>query len=350
MASIQNYEYDASTLQLTSRLLKQNPEFYTIWNHRRRILSDIISQLPSSNPQHTTGSLENPDSVISRLISNDLYFTLPLLRKFPKCYWIWNYRSWLLQQCNALLPSYIARQFWEDELTLVAKMHALDSRNFHGWGYRRGVVAALDSPALQIGSTENQVVDNGESDGTKEGGEKPGSLTEEEFEYTTTMLDFNLSNFSAWHRRSKVIPRLLDERNAGKDERLKLLDEDLEWIQGALWASGDDSSLWFYHQFLLSIFDPDSAESSIVKDITAEERNTYVADELQKVNDMLKGAEDCKWIYLALIRMGMLHRKLTGKWKTERQKLVEYIKILHQVDPLRAGRWQDLKKELEAWE
>jgi geranylgeranyl transferase type-2 subunit alpha len=79
-----------------------------------------------------------------------------------------------------------------------------DSRNFHGWGYRRKVVSELESAKL-----------NGKS------------MVESEFEYTTKVIhgDKGLSNFSAWHRRSKLIPRLLDERNADDATRRQFLDD-----------------------------------------------------------------------------------------------------------------------------
>lgn len=82
----------------------------------------------------------------------------------------------------------------------------LDSRNFHGWGYRRVIVKALES----------------ENNGSKDRGD---SMAEAEFEYTTKMIRANLSNFSAWHYRSKLIPRLLDERQADDKARLEMLDE-----------------------------------------------------------------------------------------------------------------------------
>lgn len=85
-------------------------------------------------------------------------------------------------------------------------MLSLDSRNFHGWGWRRTVTQALESDALQSqGLTTN--------------------TTKEEFDYTTKMINSNLSNFSAWHHRSKLIPKLLIETKADHEARRKFLDD-----------------------------------------------------------------------------------------------------------------------------
>lgn len=151
-------------------------------------------------------SKEQDHDAIVNLISDDLAFLLPLLRKFPKCYWIWNYRLWLLKESTRLLPTAEARKFWQQELVLAGKMLSLDSRNFHGWGYRRTVVQALESTEL---SAQEPI----------------SSMAEQEFEYTTQMINSNLSNFSAWHTRSKLIPRLLDERGADNEARRRFLDE-----------------------------------------------------------------------------------------------------------------------------
>jgi geranylgeranyl transferase type-2 subunit alpha len=79
-----------------------------------------------------------------------------------------------------------------------------DRRNFHAWGYRRHVVAQLESATLQ-GS----------------------SMVEAEFAYTERMINTDLSNFSAWHSRSKLIPRLLEERGADDAARRAFLDEGM---------------------------------------------------------------------------------------------------------------------------
>ena len=196
-------------LQKTSKLLQINPEYYTVWNYRRRILRTLFLAPHEDSQSVDIGgtSLQNYEYIES-LISDDLSFLLPLLRQYPKCYWIWNYRSWLLNESTRLLPTSDSRKLWYQELGLDSKMLSLDSRNFHGWGYRRSIVRALESkkPDFQT---------------------KSETMTEPEFQYTTKMIESNLSNFSAWHHRSKLIPRLLDERQADHETRLKMLDSGM---------------------------------------------------------------------------------------------------------------------------
>lgn len=177
-----------------------------MWNYRRLLLQSL------SSSEHTTDDTHNDSSKgnAQQYIVDDLAFLLPLLRKFPKCYWIWNYRLWLLDEASRLLPSAATYQLWQKELGLVSKMLSLDSRNFHGWGYRRKVIAALEQ--LSIAANPSTT-----------------SMIETEFEYTTRMIETNLSNFSAWHRRSKLIPKLLEGRNATHAERCHFLDQGMLW-------------------------------------------------------------------------------------------------------------------------
>lgn len=193
------HEYSSETLTKISELLNRNPEYYTVWNYRRQVLRHQFSKNSQSEEPPEENVTHN-----AQLIKSDLLFLIPLLRSFPKCYWIWNYRLWLLDEARRLLPLPHARQFWEEELALVGKMLTLDSRNFHGWGYRRLVVETLK----QLASADES-----------------RSITKTEFEYARKMVSANLSNFSAWHYRTKLIQRLLEEQAATDDERRTMLDD-----------------------------------------------------------------------------------------------------------------------------
>ncbi|PMB66334.1 Geranylgeranyl transferase type-2 subunit alpha [Beauveria bassiana] len=132
--------YNLVVFQLTTQLLRLNPEYYTIWNIRRGcLLYTILSRSkdqPASNAQDGRSDEEKQDSDESSLHS-ELSFAMPLLIKSPKCYWIWNYRWWILSQTIRRLSVQAACTIWEVELGLTSKMLDRDQRNFHAWGYRR---------------------------------------------------------------------------------------------------------------------------------------------------------------------------------------------------------------------
>ncbi|KAI4245285.1 MAG: hypothetical protein L6R42_010243, partial [Xanthoria sp. 1 TBL-2021] len=325
---IHQRQYTKEVLGMTTRLLEANPEYYTIWNYRRLLLQSFSEDaIPSASGAED----DSPKyGIVQQYITDDLGFLLPLLRKFPKCYWIWNYRFWLLTEATRLLHSSVVYQLWQKELALVAKMLTLDSRNFHGWGYRQQVVSALEELSVAMGSASP-------------------SMTENEFAYTTKMIESNLSNFSAWHRRSKLIPRLLSERNASHAARREFLDKELELVQRALWADPDskDQSLWFYHQYLISNFKPSSPHDDfIIYDLSDEDKLAYLQAQIDDLLEMLDGAETCKWIYQRLLELLLMSKSLNDRWPVQSSDLEMWIHKLLELDPLRKGRWQDLRKQI----
>ncbi len=328
-------DYSNATLQLTSKLLSQNPEYYTIWNYRRILLQDVFTREAESTNGIDDVSAEDesaakdagltlPQQEIALLIKEDLQFLIPLLKQFPKCYWIWNHRSWLLRTATSLLPTKNSMELWQGELSLIGKMLALDSRNFHGWSYRREVIGEIE----RLSSN---------------------SMAEAEFEYTTRMIQTNLSNFSAWHYRSQLIPQLLAERSAGSEERRKMLNSEFELITRALYTDSYDQSLWFYHQYLVSTLDPtNKCSTSILDPCTNADRLYYLDQELDSVKDMLDGAEDCKYIYQALLEYANRYLEVeAGNKKVTTMEMKAWLEELRMLDPLRAGRWTDLERTLK---
>ena len=266
--------------------------------------------------------------------------------EYPKCYWIWKYRLWLLEEGNKRLEPEVARELWNRELILVGKMLARDSRNFHGWGYRRRVILELESSKL-----------NGKS------------MVESEFEYTTKMIRASLSNFSAWHTRSKLIPRMLDERNASEAERRQFLDDGISssvlednianrWLEFDLITQAifTDAypyaqSVWFYYQFLMTTLTDYVGHSTITPNFTTKERTEYIIRQLVNLRDILDGAEDCKWVYNALLEYTMALCEIEERQPRddEKEDCRSWLAELRKLDPFRAGRWDDLDNSLRSF-
>ncbi|KAK3297779.1 uncharacterized protein B0H64DRAFT_393026 [Chaetomium fimeti] len=380
-------EYTPAVFQLTSKLLRLNPEYYTIWNARRRCLISGSFSRPSAgsscsrassttSPTATTaasstsysssssattpparssptagksGTTADPTSDTPEtdesaaadtdtaataaaeaetrdlsVLKTELAFTIPLLLDSPKCYWIWSYRLWLLQQAIARLRPAVARGVWEEELGLASKMLGKDRRNFHAWGYRRHVVAQLESAAL-----------------------RGRSMVEPEFAYTDKMIRTDLSNFSAWHSRSRLIPRLLDERGADAAARRAFLDNELQQIREALNVGPEDQSLWYYHQFLvLNLVAPDK-HPAMTPDFTREDRVAYLTREIDEIKELVEDYDDVKLIYEALFEYTVYYCQLEERQPepSERAGLVVWLGKLRELDPMRNGRWADLERE-----
>ena len=124
---------------------------------------------------------------------------------------------------------------------------------------------------------------------------------------------------------------------------------ELELIQRALYADSNDQSLWFYHQYLISTFDPKYVNVSIAPHLSLDQRLEYISLEHEKVLEMLDGAEDCKWIYQSLIQISVLYKSLGNEWPAAGKQIKNWIRELKQLDPLRKGRWHDIEKSLESY-
>lgn len=61
---------------------------------------------------------------------------------------------------------------------------------------------------------------------------------------------------------------------------------------------------------------------------------------------MLDGAETCKWIYQRLLELSVMSKSLNDQWPVASSDLEMWIDKLLELDPLRKGRWQDLRKQI----
>ncbi len=267
------------------------------------------------------------------LLQGDLQLTFTLLRKFPKCYWIWNHRDWLLQKAESLMGADAARKLWTGELQLVSKMLHADSRNFHAWGYRRIVVSHMERlsghPSVSTDTSQ--------------------SLAQSEFDYTTKMIKTNLSNFSAWHNRGQLIPRILRERNADAKARRAFLASELSLICEAINTDPFDQSIWFYHQYLMSTISPSCARGNcIVQDLSNGERQKYYEKEMEYIQEILEDETDCKWIYEGLLGLAEAYLELdAGTLAFTTKDMKTWLAELKRLDTLRRGRWDDLERRLQ---
>lgn len=312
--------YTTETLDKTTHLLALNPEFYTIWNYRREILSALFAN-------------KTVDPI--KLLEDDLKLVMAQLKLFPKCYWIWGHRIWCLFQLQELNAAN-----WKFELLIVSKLLEMDSRNFLGWQYRRFVIDNIEKNIADAELLKNL------------------KINVDEFNFTTSKINNNISNFSAWHNRTKLIPKIFSILHEIGDESLlqqddyklfqnphTLLVHELDLVKTGMFMDSDDTSVWLYLWWLLTndIFVSylhENSDSHSYEEIIQGQLNTIAeVNELEK-DDHEQGWDNVWCLKTTLLLNSLIKREqgnatlLDEDAKVILQKLIEY-------DPLRKGRYLD---------
>jgi geranylgeranyl transferase type-2 subunit alpha len=79
--------------------------------------------------------------------------------------------------------------------------------------------------------------------------------------------------------------------------------------------------------------------------LSSSDRLQYIRNEIEEIREMLDGAEDCKYIYQALIECTLLASKVEGSLSSEdRDQILNWLSELKKLDPLRRERWLDFEK------
>ena len=187
---------------------------------------------------------------------------------------------------------------WARELAIVEKMLNRDARNFHAWDYRRYVISSMP--------------------------ESDRRSSDSELAYTTSKIEQNFSNFSAWHQRTKVLGTIWRDH---PDVEAAAKPEEFEFVRNALWTDPGDQSAWLYHRWLIGQGDDiDTLKSEI----------TSIEELVAEVGT------DSKWPLQALVHYKSL---LTLHDPAAKSSLLRECRGLTeqliQVDPMRCQMYQD---------
>ena len=116
-----------------------NPEYYTVWNYRRiifksRSLNMFVNLICK---YYSNSSFKRPVDLINDMYSAELKFIERVIQNYPKSYWLWNHRVWILDNMPGILAQFYLHNFliiiadpdWKRELKLVHMMLDIDPRN-----------------------------------------------------------------------------------------------------------------------------------------------------------------------------------------------------------------------------
>lgn len=299
-------------LEKSELLLRTNPEFNAIWNLRKEIFRSDSYRVVETQ---------------IKSLSLELVIVMELIMRYPKCYWIWNHRRWCLEQ----LDTY-DKANWKYELKLVQKLLDMDSRNFHGWHYRRYVVGRMEKKA----PSSTAIL----------------QLNIEELDFTTQKINRSTANFSAWHNRTKLIPKIYqlvkDSEVSGNTEIVarfqslsKVLEFELNLVKTGMYMSADDTSVWLYMQWLIT-------DDLFVKHLESEGpgarkallsglyRDVNELNELEKDESAEK--KDNLWCLKMLITLATELNKEEPS-KLLREDANSKLKFLTELDPMRKERY-----------
>ncbi|EGD73209.1 hypothetical protein PTSG_04923 [Salpingoeca rosetta] len=195
-------------MDMTARLLEQNPDVATLFNYRREIL---LHNKKDMTEEEYAGK-----------IKEELQLSTTCLKRNPKSYSAWHHRRWCVLQVGG-------EDVLQQELALTTRYLGLDERNFHCWDYRRFVVSQIP-PEAQAKIDEKQFA-------------KVAADVDKVVE--------NFSNYSAWHYRSKL---LMAEHSVqfGLELPAAVWKEELALVTDPIFIDPVDQSSWIYLQWLLT--------------------------------------------------------------------------------------------------
>jgi geranylgeranyl transferase type-2 subunit alpha len=185
----------------------------------------------------------------------------------------------------------------EDNLSCDPFFTEHDERNFHCWAYRYYLLERL-CPSSSSADLE--------------------SFYENELTFLRSTIGINLSNYSAWHYRSKYLDKLLDHNPS---RRSALLSTEWQLVLSAVYTDCSDQAAWFYIRWLL--FKQLGVES------ISEDEHIKPLEEL----DELESGN--KWCMLALCQLWNGKEEKNDKRKSYLERLAS------QIDPDRVQFYRD---------
>lgn len=212
-----SHEDHDEILKLTTELLLINPDFYTVWNIRRETLlaeCERNRSTPSTEVEDKDKKGEEEDA--NQIWQNELLFTKDCLAKNEKSYSVWQHRIWVLMR--------MPKSAYETEIKICNAFLDRDERNFHCWDYRSYI---CDTAKIDI---------------------------EKEFQFTTDKINSECLNFSAWHRRHKLLCKglAMPEGECPKSVDLKLIwPSEYDMVLRAVFIEPSDQAPWPYHNWLV---------------------------------------------------------------------------------------------------
>lgn len=301
-------EHSAAILELTSKVLKTNPDVYSIWNFRREIFLDLNSGVPGVSQEAPPTAGKVPQEVSKDIVEVELALSTEAIKKNSKSYGAWYHRVWICDRFEVDVDA---------ELALCKLFLTYDQRNFHCWNYRRYLVsmANVSHPS--------------------------------EFQFSTDKISENFSNYSAFHHRSVYVSSLVLDSSTQEANQL-LFEEEFSIIENAVFTEPDDQSAWWYYHFLLKFSVQKLSLDTMWLD-------SELRRQSETLDSLLEVEPSSKWCMLAKIFLTstLLELVISGGGDADGRQLLEDERLrmtegLCTLDPAHINRYRYMLKSFAA--
>lgn len=269
-----NADHSVVTLDLVAKLLRLNPDFYSLWNFRREIVTNLHPYLFVEDilPEHL--------SELELVRNSELKLSEDGIKKNPKAYGAWFHRYWLAVKFSVDFST---------EFALCEQLLNQDQRNFHCWNYRRFLF--LHCQRMSIICL---------SGGEKETASSLSTLGSDskELNYSLAKIQENFSNYSAFHHRSTLI-----KKNKECEALSDILTRELAMVESAIFTEPDDQSAWWYHQFLFNWAMDEFRKNAYDGDMSSSIRwlVSVLFEQLRIMDKLLEVERDSKWALVCIV-------------------------------------------------
>ncbi len=357
ISSTDHHTTNTNTLVLLEKAVTVNPDPIWLWNFRQTLIQQLLQSISSSSSVEPT----------SRIFEKEHEITQLGLQNNPKAYAVWHYRKWCIQQqIRMIIPFHstttttpdVVVQLLQTELHLCHLLLQKDERNFHCWSYRRFIVSccisyhdmvsqkqsSMTSPTMtgEWMLPQTQIEDNnvvmGAQIAMRHPLETPSTVPDlllttdstscmtilkQEWEFTTTKIYENFSNFSAFHYRSKLFPLMIQMQSYGintvdtasiptdscddRDDQMtfQMIKDEFDLITNAIYTEPDDQTAWWYQVFLFHYLTTHVLirKNANLETLLTKYNEQIVQPHLQQVRELKNETNSSsKWVLIGLLQ------------------------------------------------
>lgn len=153
----------------------------------------------------------------------------------------------------------------------------------------------------------------------------------DEFDFTTMKIYQNFSNYSAWQRRSHLLPKYLNSSAFNSSSEIEFfLRNEVEMCRNAAWTEPSDQSIWFYQRWLFRDL-PKLIKNQSLSNLIL---NILAPDQIKSIKELIEEEARGRSVCLAMAFLSFMRDIVKDEGGGG-----DYLEDLERIDELRKGHW-----------